>query len=63
MYIYTFLINVSWPRLSLLQGWGSLTIAFTGKFVYMVHHFILLWLNKFGLRIDREGCCFEDSVS
>ena len=27
--------NVSWPWLSLLQGWGSLTMAFTGKFVYI----------------------------
>ena len=25
--------NVSWPRLSPLQGWGSPTMAFTGKFV------------------------------
>ena len=27
--------NVSWPWLSLLRGWGSLTMAFTGKFVYI----------------------------
>ena len=27
--------NVSWPWLSLLQGWGSLTMTFTGKFVCM----------------------------
>ena len=27
--------NVSWPWLSPLPGWGSLTMAFTGKFVYM----------------------------
>ena len=39
--------NVFWPWLSPLRGWGSLTMAFTGKFVYMVHHFILLWLNAF----------------
>ena len=26
---------VSWPRLSPLRGWGSLTMAFTGKFVYI----------------------------
>ena len=27
----------------LLQGWGSLAVAFTGKFVYILaHHFILL---------------------
>ena len=24
--------NVSWPWLSPLRGWGSLTMAFTGKF-------------------------------
>ena len=33
----------------------------TGKFVYMAHHFILLWLNPFGLRADREGRWFEHS--
>ena len=45
----------SWPWLSPLQGWGSLTMAFTGKFIYMAHHFIFLRLNPFDLRIDREG--------
>ena len=43
--------------------WGSLTMASTGKFVYMAHHFIMLWLNPFGLRVDREGWWFEHSVS
>ena len=32
-------------------------------FVYMAHHFILLRLNSFGLRIDREGWWFEHSMS
>ena len=27
--------NVSWPWLSLLRGWGSLTMTFTGNFVYI----------------------------
>ena len=27
--------NVSWPWLSLLSGWGSLTMAFIGKVVYI----------------------------
>ena len=27
--------NVSWPWLSLLRGWGSLTMTSTGKFVYI----------------------------
>ena len=27
--------NISWPWLSPLRGWGSLTLAFTGKFVYI----------------------------
>ena len=53
--------NVSWPWLSPLRGWGSLTMASTGKFVYMAHHFIML--NPFGLRVDREGWWFEHSVS
>ena len=35
----------------------------TGKFVYMAHHFILLRLNPFGLRVDREGWWFEHSMS
>ena len=55
--------NVSWPWLSPLQGWGSLTMSLTGKFVYMAHHFILLQLNPFDLRVDREGWWFEHSVS
>ena len=36
---------------------------FSGKFVYMAHHFILLRLNPFDLRFDREGWWFEHSVS
>ena len=47
--------NVSWPWLSPLPGWGSLAMASTGIFVYMAHHFILLRLNPFGIRDDREG--------
>ena len=35
----------------------------TGTFVYMAHHFILLWLNPFGLRVDREGWGFDHSMS
>ena len=27
--------NVSWTWLSPLRGWGSLTVAFTGEFVYI----------------------------
>ena len=34
-----------------------------GKFIYMTHHFILLRFNPFGLRVDREGWCFEHSMS
>ena len=55
--------NVSWPWLSLLRGWGGLTIAFTGKFVYVAHNFILLQLNPFDLSVDTEGLGFEHSVS
>ena len=47
--------NVSWPWLYPLRGWGSRTVVFTGKFVYMAYHFILLQLNPFDLRVDREG--------
>ena len=28
--------NVSWLRLPPLRGWGSLTMSFTGKFVYIL---------------------------
>ena len=34
----------------------------TGKFVCMAHHFILLRLNPFGLRVDREGLWFDHSM-
>ena len=37
-------------------------MALTGKFAYMAHHFILLWLNAFGLRVDMEGWWFEHSL-
>ena len=29
--------NVSWPWLSPLRGWGSLTMVFTGKVGYIYH--------------------------
>ena len=54
--------NFSWSWQSLLWGWGSLTMTFTGKFVYMAHHFVLLRLSPFDLRDDREGWWFEHSV-
>ena len=48
--------NDSQPWLSLLQGWGILTMKFTGKFKYMVLHLILLQVNAFGLgSIGRDG--------
>ena len=37
--------NVSWPWLFPLQGWGSVTMALTGKFVYIyiyIYIYILL---------------------
>ena len=46
-----------------IQGWGCLTMAFTGKFVYIAHHFILLRFNSFELSADREEWWFDDSVS
>ena len=33
----------------------------TGKFVYMVHLLILLWLNPFDLSVDRDEWWFEHS--
>ena len=36
--------NVSWPWLSPLQGWGSLTMAFTGKFVHIIYIYIYIYI-------------------
>ena len=39
-----------------LRGWASLTKAFTGKFVYIAHHYILLQLIPLTLvMIERDG--------
>ena len=40
-----------------------MTMTSTGKFVCMAHRFMLLWLNPFGLRVEKEGCWFEHSMS
>ena len=45
------------------NDWGSLTMTTIGKFVYMAQYFILLRLNPFGLRVDRELLWFEHSMS
>ena len=36
-------------------------MAFKGKFVYMAHHFILLWLNSFDIRdsLSQLRVCFS----
>ena len=47
--------NVSWPWLFSIRGWGSLAMTSTVKFAYKAHHFLLLPLNPFGLRVVREG--------
>ena len=47
--------NVSWLWLSPLRGWGSLDMESTGKFVYMTHHSILLLLNPFSIRFEKEN--------
>ena len=38
-------------------------MTFASKFGYMANHFILLQLNAFGLRLDKEEWWFEHSVS
>ena len=55
--------NISRPWISPLRRWFSLTMTFIGKFVYLAHHFILLWPNHFGLRVDSKGWWFEHSMS
>ena len=42
------------------ENGGSLNMAFTGKFSYMNHHF-MLGFNPFDLRVDREGWWYENS--
>ena len=37
-------------------------MVFTGKFVYIAHHFTLLWLNPVDFRFDRVGRSFEHTV-
>ena len=46
--------SVSWPKLSPLRGWDSLTMPFDGKFVCIAHDFILLQLNPFDLRFEQR---------
>ena len=55
-------INVSLPWRFALRGWGSLTMAFTDKFLY-IGLTISSSYSPFGLRVDREGWWFEQSVS
>ena len=39
--------NVSWPWLSPLRGWGSLTMSLTGKFVYVyIYKFASKWHSQ-----------------
>ena len=52
MYMYIYIVEYMYRVLkmfpdpeylhSMVQGWSSLTMAFTGKFVYTAIHFILL---------------------
>ena len=40
--------NVSWLWLSPLRGWGSLTMTFTGKFVYIkIYIYIYIYIFKY----------------
>ena len=54
--------NVSWPLLSPLRGWGSLTMAFTGKLVYIymyVYIYIYIYMNfmcfVYGNHVTHDG--------
>ena len=50
LYINSVLKNVSWPWLSPLRGWGSLNMAFTGKFIYIIIKFYInfyIYIYKF----------------
>ena len=67
MYVYVYAyIFYMWGvllALAISAPWDSLAMAFTGKFVFMSHHFILLQLSPFGLRVDGERWWFEHSMS
>ena len=39
-----------------------MTMTSTGIFVFVAHHFILLWFNLFDVSVDSEGWWFEHSV-
>ena len=54
---------VSWSWLSPFRGWSILTMAFTGKIVYVAHHLIFLQFHSFDLTADREGWLFKHSIS
>ena len=54
--------NICWPWLSPLRRWGILTMKSTVKFICMTHHFTLLRLNPFELRVHREAWWFENSM-
>ena len=41
----------------------AIFISYLESYIYMAHHFIMLRLNPFGLRADRDGWWFEHSVS
>ena len=40
-----------------------MTMAFTAKFVYIAHHFILLQFSRFDLSVVTDGRWFDHSVS
>ena len=45
VYIYIYIYTTLAISASRFRGWVGLAMTFTGKFLYMAHHFILLWLN------------------
>ena len=46
--------NVSWPWLSPLRGWGSLTMTSTGKFVYIYIYIYIYCIYIYIYNIYRE---------
>ena len=36
--------NISWPWLSLLRGWGSVTMAFIGEYAYYIYIYIYIYI-------------------
>ena len=54
--------NVSWPLLSPLRRWGSLTISLNGKFVYIYKYMYKLFKKVKNLFLKCFDVCLHQSI-